>query len=35
MYLLTDNVQLDALVGRGITSESPKYLFTVGVSARF
>lgn len=35
MYLLTDNLQLDALAGRGVTSESPKYLFTVGVSARF
>jgi hypothetical protein len=34
-YLVTDNVQLDALAGRGITSDSPKYLFTVGVSARF
>ena len=35
MYLLNDNLQVDALAGRGITSESPKYLFTVGVSARF
>ena len=34
-YLFTDNLQVDALVGRGVTSESPKYLFTVGVSARF
>jgi hypothetical protein len=35
MYLLSDNLQVDALAGRGITGESPKYLFTVGVSARF
>jgi hypothetical protein len=34
-YLLTKSVQVDALVGRGLTSESPKYLFTVGISARF
>jgi len=34
-YLLTENVQVDALVGRGLTNASPKYLFTVGISARF
>lgn len=34
-YLLTQRVQVDALVGRGLTSESPKYLFTVGIAARF
>jgi hypothetical protein len=34
-YLLTKSVQVDALVGRGLTNESPKYLFTVGISARF
>ena len=34
-YLLRENVQVDALVGRGLTDESPKYLFTVGISARF
>jgi hypothetical protein len=35
MYLLTPSLQLDALVGRGLTSDSPKYFFTLGVSARF
>jgi hypothetical protein len=34
-YLLTKSVQVDALVGRGLTSESPKYLFTIGIAARF
>jgi hypothetical protein len=34
-YLLTKSVQVDALVGRGLTGASPKYLFTVGISARF
>lgn len=34
-YLLTNSVQLDVLVGRGLTSESPKYVFTAGFSARF
>ena len=34
-YLLSRNVQVDALVGRGLTSESPKYLLTTGISARF
>jgi hypothetical protein len=34
-YLLTPSVQLDALIGRGLTSDSPKYVFTTGVSARF
>jgi len=34
-YLLTRNVLLDALVGGGLTDESPKYLFTVGISVRF
>ena len=34
-YLLTERVQVDALVGRGLTGASPKYLFTVGISARF
>ncbi len=35
LYLITPSLQLDALVGRGLTSDSPKYLFTVGASARF
>lgn len=35
MYLLTPSLQLDALVGHGLTSDAPKYVFTVGVSARF
>lgn len=34
-YLLSKGVQIDALVGRGLTDESPKYLFTAGISARF
>ncbi len=34
-YLLTNSVQVDALVGHGLTSESPKYVFTIGISARF
>lgn len=34
-YLLSERVQVDALVGRGLTNASPKYLFTVGISARF
>jgi hypothetical protein len=34
-YLLARTVQIDALVGRGLTAESPKYLFTTGISARF
>ena len=35
MYLVTPSLQLDALAGRGLTNDSPKYLFTVGASARF
>jgi hypothetical protein len=35
MYLLTNSIQVDALIGRGLTSESPKYIFTTGISARF
>jgi len=34
-YLLTENVQVDALVGRGLSNASPKYLYTVGIAARF
>lgn len=34
-YLLTPTIQLDALVGRGLTNDSPKYLFTAGISVRF
>jgi len=34
-YLLTNSIQVDALVGRGLTSDSPKYVFTTGISARF
>ena len=34
-YLVTNSVQLDVLAGRGLTSESPKYVFTGGISARF
>lgn len=35
VYLLTRNVQVDALAGRGLTHDSPKYLFGAGISARF
>ena len=34
-YRLTNDVQIDALVGRRVTSEAPKLFFTVGISARF
>jgi hypothetical protein len=34
-YALTGDVQLDALVGRKVSSDGPKYFFTVGVSLRF
>lgn len=35
IYLVTPSFQIDALVGRGLTNDSPKYLFTAGASARF
>lgn len=35
LYLLSNTIQVDALIGRGLTSESPKYVVTAGISARF
>jgi hypothetical protein len=34
-YALTGDVQVDALVGRRVSSDGPKYFFTIGVSLRF
>ena len=34
-YLVTRTLEIDALVARGLTSESPHYVVTMGVSARF
>ncbi len=34
-YAITDNLQVDALLGKGLTSEAPDLFFTVGISVRF
>ena len=34
-YAVTNDLQVDALVGRRVGSDGPKYFFTVGVSVRF
>lgn len=34
-YAITDDLQIDALVGRGLSSGAPDFFFTVGISARF
>lgn len=34
-YAITDDLQIDALVGRGLTGAAPDLFFTVGISVRF